>query len=203
MCSVRLRWVHHATDQPGYTHINLGYVMRPSVKLNGFVGGIYAPAFFSCMVSSFQSFFMRSLSDIQRSACSWGGICALSATRSNSNALCPTDLLPASLHVCECRVGDSVSLAELLDLAGCSGNGCCARRTGDRGTHHLDGRVESVEKCERNGESFPSRDLELPMGSGDDGGDGTGRRSSLRWAVLAVKRKSFDCDTDHTRNGAQ
>jgi hypothetical protein len=43
--------------------------------------------------------------------------------------------------------------------------------------------VESVEKCERDGESFPSRDLELPMGGGDDGGDGTRRRSSLQWAA--------------------
>lgn len=34
----------------------------------------YAPAFFSCMVISFQSTFMRSRSDIHRSACSWGGM---------------------------------------------------------------------------------------------------------------------------------
>jgi hypothetical protein len=59
-----------ATGQLGYTLIDPGYVMRPSVKLNGSAGGFYAPAFFSCMVSSFQSVFMRSLSDIQRSACS-------------------------------------------------------------------------------------------------------------------------------------
>jgi hypothetical protein len=83
-----------------------------------------------------------------------------------------------------------VGLAELLDLAGRPRNGCCACRAGDRGAHHRGGRVESVEKCERNGESFPSRDVELPMGGGDDGGDGTRRRSSLRWAVLAKKRKS-------------
>ena len=36
--------------------------------------GLYAPAFFSCMVNSFQSVFMRSLSVIHRSACSWGGM---------------------------------------------------------------------------------------------------------------------------------
>lgn len=35
---------------------------------------LYAPAFFSCMVISFQSTFMRSLSVIHRSACSWGGM---------------------------------------------------------------------------------------------------------------------------------
>ena len=77
-------------------------------------------------------------------------------------------------------------LAELLELAGdgCGlGDGSGARRPDDRGAHHLGGRVESVGKCERNGESFPSRDLELPMGGGDDGGDGTRRRSSLQWAA--------------------
>lgn len=62
-----------ATGQLGCTLINLGYVIRLAVELNGSVGGFYAPAFFSCMVNSFQSVFMRSLSDIQRSACSWGG----------------------------------------------------------------------------------------------------------------------------------
>ena len=31
---------------------------------------LYAPAFFSCKVISFQSTFIRSLSDIHRSACS-------------------------------------------------------------------------------------------------------------------------------------
>jgi hypothetical protein len=35
---------------------------------------VYAPAFFSCMVNSFQSSFMRSLSDIHKSACSCGGM---------------------------------------------------------------------------------------------------------------------------------
>ena len=88
-----------------------------------------------------------------------------------------------------------MGLAELLELAGngCgSGDGSGARRPDDRSAHHRGGRVESVEKCERNGESFPSRDLELPMGGDDDGGDGTRRRSSLQWAGLAKKRKSFD-----------
>lgn len=68
--SVRSRWAHMCPGQLGYTLANRGYVMRPSLKLNGFAVGFYAPAFFSCMVSSFQSLFMRSLSDIQRSACS-------------------------------------------------------------------------------------------------------------------------------------
>jgi hypothetical protein len=62
-----------ATGQLGCALISPGYVIRLAVELNGSVGGFYAPAFFSCMVNSFQSVFMRSLSDIQRSACSWGG----------------------------------------------------------------------------------------------------------------------------------
>lgn len=79
-----------------------------------------------------------------------------------------------------------MGLAELLQLAGdrCgSGDGSGARRPDDGGAHHGGGGVESVEKCERTGESFPSRDLELPMGGGDDGGDGTRRTSSLQWAA--------------------
>jgi hypothetical protein len=51
----------------GVRHTTVHHVQLQRVEL-------YAPAFFSCMVISFQSTFMRSLSDIQRSACSWGGI---------------------------------------------------------------------------------------------------------------------------------
>lgn len=100
-------------------------------------------------------------------------------------------VLPALFDVRKCRVGDSVCLTELLDLAGdgCgSGERSGARRPDDRSAHHGGGRVESVVKYERAGESFPSRDLELPMGGGDDGGDGTRRRSSLQWAALAKNR---------------
>jgi len=74
-----------------------------------------------------------------------------------------------------------VGLAELLQLAGDrygSGDGSGAGRPDDRGAHHGGGGVESVEKIERTGESFPSRDLEMPMGGGDDGGDGARSRSS-------------------------
>lgn len=97
-------------------------------------------------------------------------------------------------------------LAELLELAGdrCgSGDSSGACRPDDRGAHHGGGRVESVEKCERNGESFPSRDLELPMGGGDDGGDGTRRRSSLQWAAWQKTESHSTGDTDHARHGAQ
>lgn len=84
-------------------------------------------------------------------------------------------------------------LAELLELAadgcGLGNDGSRARRTDDRGAQHSGGRVESVEKCERNGGSFPSRDLRLPMGGGDDGGDGTRRRSSLQRGRLGKKPK--------------
>ena len=97
-------------------------------------------------------------------------------------------------------------LAELLELAGdrCGpGNDGGARRPDDRGAQHCDGRVESVEKCERNGESFPSRDLRLPMGGGDDGGDGTRRWSSLQWAAWQKTESHSTGDTDHAMNGAQ
>lgn len=83
-------------------------------------------------------------------------------------------------------------LAELLELAGNggSGDGCGARRPDDRGAHHGCGGVESVEKCEGTEDRFPSRDLKLPMGGGDDGGDGTRRRSSLQVGGLASEDKS-------------
>lgn len=71
--SARMRCVHQCHGPTRVCPYQLRYVMRMSMKLNGSVGGVYAPAFFSCMVNSFQSVFMRSLSDIQRSACSWGG----------------------------------------------------------------------------------------------------------------------------------
>lgn len=105
-------------------------------------------------------------------------------------------VFPSLLDVGERRVGDGVCLAGLLKLAsyrGSSGEGCACRgrrndgsraprSAGDGRAQHGGGWSGEYRKIEKEGGSFPSRDLQLPMDRGGDGVEGgPGELSCKMW----------------------
>lgn len=122
---------------------------------------MYAPAFFSCIVISFQSTFMRSLSDIHKSACSWGG---MSSHRFSMLARVGLEMACA-WRVCWSWQATGAALGRAVRVAteGMTEAELLGALVRDERSMAAGG-VESVEKLEKEEGRFPSRDLQLPMG---------------------------------------
>lgn len=155
---------------------------------------LYTPAFFSWRVRDVQGSRIRSLSDIQRSACSWGGL------RVSATALL---LRKHVIYISSHRVSILASVGFEMAWAWriCWSwlvTGVALGTAAARVARTIEVRIMAAvewrlsKKSEMDGKGFPSRDLQLPMGGGDDGGDDTRRRSSLQSWAWQENRKSFD-----------
>jgi hypothetical protein len=121
---------------------------------------IYAPALFSCSVMSFQSIFMRSLRDIQRSACSCGGI---SSQRFSMLASVGFEMACAWRVCCSWQaMGAARGNAARVAVAGMTAAELLEARRSDERSMVADG-VESVEKWREREEASRRGTCGLPM----------------------------------------